>query len=257
MGQNKRLKNWNLKALLIPPCLIGILFLSWQIPLTRPFWDFLDDSLFAYLNPWIQQNRFWQNFWAFNGSWVMDWVHDLAMLFFFLIPLYAAPKHQKNQKAAELVFSILLLLFVIGVVNGTLFPEFLHTKRDSPTISDPSAFRLSTVVSWIPVKDHSYSSFPGDHGTFSMTFTCLIFYLLGPKKGLYAIFYAIFFCLPRLICGAHWFTDIFLGSLPLAILATSICFGTPLAKWMIALFEKGIFKLKEGKEEMQKTPYPE
>ncbi|MEM7174715.1 MAG: phosphatase PAP2 family protein [Chlamydiota bacterium] len=243
MDQSPPAQTWNIKVLLLPPLMTALLFLSWKLPLIKPFWDHFDRFIFDLLNPWIHTNWFWQNFWAFNGSWVMDWVHDIAMLLFFLIPLYQAPKREKKRKLAELIFSIFLLLFIIAIVNGTLFPEFLHTKRLSPTVIDPTAFRLSTAVNWIAVKDHSYASFPGDHGTFVMAFTCLIFYLIGKKAGTIAILYSIFFCLPRLITGAHWFTDIFLGSLPIAIIMTSISFGTPFAYLLITGLEKGLAKL--------------
>lgn len=232
----------NYKKLLIPPLIVGLLILSWIAPFTRPFWDFVDQKTFNFLNPWVQTNPFWQNFWAFNGHRIMDWIHDLIMLSFFIFSITTAHASLKRQKIAELIFSILFIALIICMVNGILFPEFIHMPRKSPTMVDKEAFRLSSVIEWTKVKDHSRKSFPGDHATTATLFACLMFHLMRWKVGIVAILYAIFFCLPRLIVGAHWLTDNLMGSAAIAIVATSIAFGTPLASKCIKLIEKLIWR---------------
>ena len=79
------MKYVNFKILFIPPLIIFLLVLSWQIPQTRTLWNLLDTKTFYFLNQWIQKNIFWQHFWGFSGHLSMDWIHDGVMaLFFFL-----------------------------------------------------------------------------------------------------------------------------------------------------------------------------
>jgi len=228
----------NCKKLLIPPLIVCLVYISWLSPLTRPIWDAMDLKTFTYLNSWVHHSTFWQNFWAFTGHRIMDWIHDLLMFLFFFVNIYVSASAFKKRKIAELIFSIGFIALVICMVNGMLFPEFIHVSRKSPTMVDKTAFRLSSVVEWIKVKDHSRKSFPGDHATTAVLFTCLIFYLMGKRAGIIAIFYAIFFCLPRLIAGAHWLTDNLIGSASIAVIATSLAFGTPFANFCIQRVEK-------------------
>ncbi len=235
----------NYKKLLIPPLLVLLIYVSWFNPLTRLWWDAIDLKTFTFLNSWVHHSTFWQNFWAFTGHRIMDWIHDLLMFLFFFINILCAATAFKKRKVAEMIFSVLFIALVICMVNGILFPEFIHVPRKSPTMVDKSAFRLSSAVDWIKVKDHSRKSFPGDHATTATLFTCLIFYLMGKRAGFIAILYAIFFCLPRLIAGAHWLTDNLIGSASIAILASSLAFGTPFASWCINGIEKLLTRRKE------------
>ena len=174
----------------------------------------------------------------------MDWIHDVFMLLFFFFFIKTSHSSLKRQKIASLIFSALFIALVISLVNGILFPEFIKISRNSPTVVDKEAFRLSTIVEWIKVKDHSSKSFPGDHATTATLFACLIFHLFGWKFGLFAVGYAIFFCLPRLVVGAHWFTDILIGSTLIATITSSLAFGTPFASKCIQFIEKIIWRKK-------------
>lgn len=233
---------WNFKKLFIPSAVIFLLFMSWITPFFRPFWDAIDSTTFYYLNTWVQKSRFWQNFWAFTGTRTMDWIHDLVMLLFFSFGIKKASQAFKARKIAELIFTILFIALIISIVNGILFPEFIHLPRKSPTMIDRGAFRLSSVIEWTKVKDHSRKSFPGDHATTAICFTCFIYYFMGFRSGLLATFYAIFFCLPRIIVGAHWLTDILIGSALISITTTSFLMGSPLSQIGIRLIEKGVQK---------------
>jgi membrane-associated phospholipid phosphatase len=234
----------NYKKLFIPLSFVIAAWITWLSPITRLAWDFLDQHTFQFLNSWVHHSKFWQNFWAFTGTRAMDWIHDVVMLLFFFFSIKWAIQTVKMRKVAELIFSTLFIALVICMVNGILFPEFIHMPRKSPTMVDREAFRLGSVIDWIKVKDHSRKSFPGDHATTATLFACLIFHLMGKRAGFLATFYAIFFCLPRLVAGAHWLTDNLIGSTSIAIVTTSLAFGTPLANWAISMIEKGLFKLK-------------
>jgi Kdo2-lipid A phosphotransferase len=77
-------------------------------------------------------------------------------------------------------------------------------------------------------KDDSSKSFPGDHGTTALLFAASFSYLAGWRLGLLASLYAAFLCMPRLITGAHWLSDVIVGSGTITILFLSWAFCTPL-----------------------------
>ena len=232
----------NKKILFLPQLLILLFWLTWLLPATRPFWDALDWSSYKFLNRLIQTSSFWQNFWAFAGHRMMDWIHDGLMILFFLIPIFRADSNRRARKMAEMLFSALLIGLTITLFNSILFGDYLQFARKSPTLVDEGAFRLSSVISWIKVKDHSSISFPGDHATTAILFACCIFNLMGKRSKLIVFFYSIFFSLPRLITGAHWLTDTLIGSASIALFSTSLAFGTPFAtrcidgiEWLLSI----------------------
>ncbi len=238
------MKNWNLKILLIPPLIMTALFLSWILPIARPFWNAVDRNIFYFLNEWIRYSPFWQNFWAVAGHRITDWFHDCVIFLFFFFNIKYAISTLKKRKIAELLFMVVLLLVTVYLITISELRDVIHISRKSPTMVLPDAFHLSKVVDWISVKDHSKKSFPGDHGTTAFLFVCVTFYFMGIKKGFLALLYSIFFCLPRLVAGAHWLTDVFIGSGTIAVSISSIAFGTPIAKTCVNLIEKGLKRLK-------------
>ncbi|MBI3211986.1 MAG: phosphatase PAP2 family protein [Simkania negevensis] len=240
---------WNIKKLLILPAIILPLLWSWLDTPIRPLWDLIDKQAFYILNRWIHTSLFWQNFWALAGHKMMDWIGDLVMITFFYFYIKFSPPSLKAKRIGECLFTLLILASVIYVVNETPFADILHMARKSPSLTQPDAFRLDRAVEWIKVKDHSKKSFPGDHATTAILFSCMVFYLMGRRLGLLSLVYAIFFSLPRLVVGAHWLTDIALGSCAIAFIASSIAVGSPLAPYCIFLFEKGIKKLSRCKKE--------
>ena len=66
------------------------------------------------------------------------------------------------------------------------------------------------------VKESSFSSFPSDHGEIILQWICMLYAFGSIRYVLLALPGALFFLLPRLISGAHWFLDIFAGSMMIA-----------------------------------------
>ena len=231
---------WDLKKLFIPPLLAILLIWSWLSSSIRPLWDKLDSNAFHFFNSWIVQDPIWQNFWAFAGHRTMDWFHDIIMFFFFYYHIKFA-KTLKRRRIAEFIFSLLLITLVIWIIHA--FAPFFHLHRKSPTIIESTAFRLSHVIDWIHVKDFSKKSFPSDHAITALLFTSLVFNFMDSKKRWLASIYAIFFCLPRLVAGAHWLTDIVIGSFSIVLLVMSLALGTPFATWVVNTIEKGMQKI--------------
>ncbi len=212
---------WNLKKLILLPSIGILLLLSFFSPLA--LWETLDRSTFHFLNSFIQESTLAQNFWAFTGNRAMDWIHDIVMLTFFAVAIKAAPRELKLRKVGELLFAALIIALVITQVT-----KFVHVYRHSPSLVEEGAFRLSEVIDWIKVKDYSKKSFPGDHAITATLFSGFIFAFMGLRAGFLSFLYAIFWCLPRLILGAHHLSDLLVGSLSISLITLGIALGTPI-----------------------------
>ncbi len=237
-------KKWDLSLLLFGLFVPTFLLLTWYFPLTRMLWDFIDTKIFFFLNSFIATNTISQHFWAFNNHRAMDWIHDGVMITFFCYFIKSAPKDKRTKAVAIFLFCILIMYVTITFVNKGIITNFFHFKRLSPSIIFDNAALLSEKVSFITVKDRSKSSFPGDHGTTAILFAIYTRYFMGNKLGFFASLYAIFFCLPRLICGAHFATDIIMGSFVIAIITSSIVLGTPIQYYLLTGFNKCLRAIK-------------
>lgn len=182
----------------------------------------VDITLAYFFNHWISLSPLLQNTCAFLNSTIANWLYD-AVILAFLIP-YILKEHRAKR-----------LLSVCVLIGFTLFcfyfwNRFLltHLKCTSPSGSLPDLFRLSSVIDWIKVKEFSSASYPGDHGSTICMFILITFYLMGPKMGILAILASLPFALPRIIVGAHWTSDLLLGSLPLALFNLGWFLYTPL-----------------------------
>lgn len=222
---------------LIALCLMVSLF--W--PLTGRYWQTLDMAFFRWCNGLLVGRPMLQLFWALANHKLADWVVDLIVLLFFVAHVKrGAP--EKKQRIAEVLFCIGYIACIVYFINLLLFRENLSIPRVSPTYTVKECVRLSQQVPWLLVKDSSPKSFPGDHGTTALLFAA--FYATFAKRtlGLLACFYAIFLCLPRLITGAHWLSDILVGSGSIALFFYSWAFFTPLAGKTISLIMRWVPK---------------
>jgi membrane-associated phospholipid phosphatase len=79
----------------------------------------------------------------------------------------------------------------------------------------------------VPTKDASKDSFPGDHGMMLLIFAAIMLRYFGQKAFAVALIIFVVFAFPRVMIGAHWFTDIAVGSLSVALIALPWCLMTP------------------------------
>ena len=143
------------------------------------------------------------------------------------------------ERIAEGCFLFGVSVLVLHVSSNMIFTF----ERLSPSLVLEPVFRLSEVVTSVKVKDVSGNSFPGDHGTAVSLFTVFIWVFSGWRRGLAALALAIFAVLPRLMGGAHWITDLLVGSASIALVTTGLTFGTPIAKWCLALLTLALRKI--------------
>lgn len=211
------------------------LFMSWFIPVNHGFWSVVDTAIFRFFNQGLNAgNLTYAGFLAVINNRAFDGCALLAMgclmLSFWL-------KEDSNGRRRVVIIGLVMLL--AAVIVNQLAQHLVPVTRSSPSLSVPGAHRVSDVISF-NTKDGSRDSFPGDHGMMLLIFAAFMWRYFGRKA--LAIARAIFvvFAFPRVMIGAHWFTDIAVGSLTSVLIGVPWILLTPLSDKIIALFEQNL-----------------
>lgn len=203
---------WRFKPLLLAHILIALGLSALFAPLTHDYVQAFDLIIFKALNSSLQWGRPWQVFWALANHKLADWIEDIVILVFAAIYVRGAAKGQKLYRSSQIIFLVLYSALIIFIVNKIILRDWVDILRNSPTLVDESSIKLSKHISWLKIKDGSPKSFPGDHATTAIIFGAAFVYLGSRKMKICAAAYAVFLCLPRMILGAHWLSDVVIGS---------------------------------------------
>ncbi len=227
---------WNIKKLLLCHLIIVLLIGSWYLPLTRYVWDAIDVFIFRAFNDTLPGNPNWQCFWAVANHRYADWFEDLVILIFFIFSVKQVAPALRRRQIASFVFCILFSAAVIFLFNRVLLRDFVVIFRPSPAKFLEGAFRLSKAFPWLAhLKDAAPRCFPGDHATTALFFAFLYSFFSSKRLSFYAGIYTVFLILPRLIAGAHWFSDIVMGSGCIVLFFAGWALFTPFHKKIIDL----------------------
>jgi len=71
-----------------------------------------------------------------------------------------------------------------------------------------------------------------------LIFTAFMWRYFGHKTFALALIIFMVFSFPRVMIGAHWFSDIAVGSLSVALIGLPWCLMTPLSDRLIAFFDR-------------------
>lgn len=194
---------------------------------TYAYWNILDTAFFKFLNGSLIDSPRWQLFWALLNHKTADWIEDVIFLFFCILAVTKTSSEFRLKRAAQFIFCILLAIPVIYLANRIICRELINVFRISPSLVITPCVRLSQEIPWMKIKDSTHSCFPGGHAVTLLFFATFYMFFAGRKLGYYAIGYAIFRCLPRLIVGAHWISDILVGSTTVVLLSLSWALCTP------------------------------
>mgnify|MGYP003342728866 CR=1 FL=1 len=129
--------------------------------------------------------------------------------------------------------------FIAGFVVAVLYvsSEYVFVfDRYSPSVVLEPIFMLSQIDLGMKVKDSSGNSFPGEHGTAVMLFSAFIWRCAGRTRGAVAIGIALLVMLPRLVAGAHWLSDLLVGSVAVVLVTAPLALATPLQQSVVGLF---------------------
>ena len=236
---------WKVKPMIVTHLVIALGLITLFSPLTRGFWQAIDLFFFNTLNSTLEWNRPWQVFWALGNHKYADWLEDLVILIFSYIYIRGGIKGEKLYKTAQILFILLYSALIIFFVNKIIFHDFINIKRDSPTLVVDSCIKLSEQISWLKIKDGSTKSFPGDHATTALIFGATFIYLGTRKMKIFAGIYTVFLCLPRMIVGAHWLTDVVIGSGSIVIFFLMWAVCSPLSSKCIKGIERFLHLFKK------------
>ncbi|MGP3281737.1 phosphatase PAP2 family protein [Serratia bockelmannii] len=207
--------------------LLGVaLFLSWFLPANHGGWFTLDSAIFFFFNRHLATAPAFLHLVAITNNRAFDAISLLAM---GLLYLYFYLKQDAAGRRRLVITGVVMLLTAV-VLNqlGHLLP----VKHPSPTLTFDNINRVSELTG-IPTKDASGDSFPGDHGMMLIIFSCFMLRYFGRGAFAIALLITLVFSLPRVMIGAHWFTDIAVGSLSVVLVGASWVLMTPCSDWIV------------------------
>lgn len=234
---------WNGRLLLLGNVFVALLMLSLFSPLTQNLWKALDISFFHFINAPLASSPKLRVFWALSNHRLADWVEDLCFLGLYIAAIWHSQKGKRKQMGIQLFICVLITAATIFLINRILCRDILHVRRHSPTYLLDESVILSKFISWMSVKVDSSKSFPGDHATTALMITLSYAYLVRGRLALLALAYGFFLCLPRLAVGAHWVSDIAVGSGSIVLFALSWVFFTPFFSWLTSRVERFFTKI--------------
>ncbi|MBJ7220450.1 MULTISPECIES: phosphatase PAP2 family protein [unclassified Brenneria] len=220
----------NIPAILLLNILGIGLFLSWYLPPNHGFWFRLDSHIFFYFNHQLTQSPLFLKWVALTNLRAFDGCALIVMgLLYLSFYLKAAPPERRR-----LLIIGIVMLFTALVLNqlGHLLP----VQHASPTLYFSDINRVADLTD-IPAKDASKDSFPGDHGMMLMVFAAFMLRYFTRSAFAASVAIAVVFALPRIMIGAHWFSDIAVGSLSVVLVGLSWWLLTPASDALINLLQ--------------------
>ncbi|MEJ4044895.1 phosphatase PAP2 family protein [Erwinia sp. SLM-02] len=202
------------------------LFFSWYLPAGHGSWFAIDKGIFYWFNDRMVTSKplLWlvaiTNFRAFDG------VSLLAMGGLYL---HFWRRETPQGRRRMLAIGITMLITAVGLNQlGHLIP----VSHASPTRFFPDVHHVSQLTG-IPTKDASADSFPGDHGMMLIIFACFMLRYFSRRAFAVAVMIVLVFAMPRVMIGAHWFTDIAVGSLSIVLVGMSWWLMTPASDYLV------------------------
>lgn len=233
MGESSRLPflidhitgtNMHLRRLLLLNALGIALIFSWALP-SFTLWSYLDDGVFWLFNQMINaDNPRWTTLLAALNNRKYDMLIMIGML-----AIMVSASYRDSQGGWRRWLGIgFTMLITAGLVNEFVRNLITYTHA-SPTVLYPEANRVSQFVHFA-TKDHAGSSFPGDHGIMAMIFASFMLTFGDRITRIASVIIVLCAVTPRIMVGAHWLSDIFVGSLSIVLLLLPWVLCTPIAR---------------------------
>ncbi len=229
---------WKSACLITCQVVAFFLLISWLSPTLHPVWMRIDTWFFYTMNGSMIEQPSWQYLMALANHRLADLVPASLVAILFLHFSYKGIESGEFTLRITYGINIIVLLlltiifFKFGIYKFLL--QYLSLTdllpRKSATYIFDNTVRLDTIYPSIDTKVLSKDSFPGDHATVLIFFTVLIRFYAGRVYGSMALIITMVFIMPRLIGGAHWLSDIIVGSTFIVLTSTSLYLATPFQK---------------------------
>lgn len=226
---------WDWKGILLFNIMAGLLLISWSYEPIRLFWDAIDEEVFFVLNGLLVAGEKWQLPAAISNTKRYDKIS--AIILIALLGIYAVAEKENGftwRLSAVIFLGLYMLVFVYGRRKLGLF-EF---DRPSPSMVLEPFYDLREAFPQKKPKVRAHSSFPSDHGAAVLVYGMMFWVISRWQWKLAIIAIMPFFIFPRMIGGAHWFTDVFVGSLCFALVVASLALHTPVFARSICAIER-------------------
>ncbi len=194
--------------------LIGIaLILSWLV-LAPHLWIALDEGIFRFFNQFIDpQYPMWAKILALLNTKGFDFVMAGVMGTLLIPAITSCSRPDRRRYWASVILWMLFAFLVIHL----LCKLTITYHRPSPTISIEGAKRLSKIVD-IPHREVSSRCFPSNHGIILIIFSAFLFHFSRRWIAWTSVLLIILLTAPRIMVGAHWFSDTYMGALAFVLL---------------------------------------
>lgn len=205
------MKRTYLLPILVMNLLGFALFFSWYLPPSHGFWFPIDSGLYHFFNRLIVENHTFLWLVAITNNRAFD---ACSLLCMGLVMLHYWRAESAYGRRRIVIIGLVMLL--TAVVLNQLGQNLLHLQRRSPSLVFTDTVRVSELLPF-PTKDASKDSFPGDHGMMLLIFCGFMLRYFSVRAFAISLVIFVVFSLPRMMIGAHWFTDVFVGSLTVVL----------------------------------------
>ena len=200
------------------------LFLSWYLPHGHGLWFSLDSGIFHFFNHKLVESPLFLWIVAVTNNRAFD---GCSLLLSFWL--------KETQEGRRRIVAIGLVMLLTAVILNQLGQALIPVKRASPTLTFDNINRVSELLH-ISTKDASRDSFPGDHGMMLLIFSAFMLRYFGKVAGIIGLIITVVFAFPRVMIGAHWLTDIVVGSMTVVLIGLPWWLMTPLSDRLVTLF---------------------
>lgn len=201
------IKTRALIVLLISSLLLG----SWILPITKEIWDVVDVWAYRFFNSLLASQSFAYLI-GIASQHLADFIFDLMIGAWLIYAIRSYPW----QYVVGLVVTILGYEIITHLYISKGLIPFLVFDRLSPSLVLQGGIDILAQVPFGGIKTAAHYSFPGDHATTYFMAAFFIYMYAGARYGILAMMLASLFCIPRIVVGAHWFTDVFVGGVATA-----------------------------------------
>ncbi|BBG30583.1 phosphatase PAP2 family protein [Zymobacter palmae] len=203
------------KILLLNVIGLLILFSWWQTAV--PIWPWLDSQIFWGFNHTLTTEPSpWVNLLGVLNCRYFDMATFCALGLVLWIQVLNESHPQRYRRWAVITFIMMISMLIIALL--THLQPYHHA---SPTIEYAkqglNPLSVEQIVHF-DTKSESSSSFPGDHGLVMMIFAAFMLRFGTRGFGLASVILVILLSFPRIMVGAHWFEDVYMGSLSIALI---------------------------------------
>ena len=221
---------WNMRALVACNAAALLLLGLWIWPAGKQLFTAFDISVFHLLNQPLATNLAWRSIWAVGSVRPFDIVVGLILLTLLIRGNYIFDRSQVRQAFLGFIALLVALLIIRGVFSAIC--DHMLWQHSSPSLVVPDAVRLENLYPntnpRLELKDESNQSFPGDHASVLLIWAMFMSVFSRRASQQWVIWgLVVLFSLPRLVAGAHWGQDDYIGGVLMALLALGWSFYTP------------------------------